>query len=199
MRPLIWTNRADGALAGILIAWLLATELGTSRIATRQAAADDSERVVDTSTSRLCDAALGLALVGGVAASRRHPRSAFVHQRAAFVAGSAAVLASGALSTVARRHLGRFHRDALTVHADHVLVESGPYSSVRHPLYTATIGAVAGIGLLLGSRVSLGLAALPASALVKRIGVEEAMLTEALGEVYVAYSSRTARLIPGIW
>ena len=199
MRPLIWTNKADLVTCGALIGFLLSIELGTSRTATRAAADRRSEKIVDTSTSRLCDTASAIALAGGLLVSIGHPATAFTHQRAAFVAGSVVSGASGVLSKSARRHLGRFHRDALTIHEKHVLVESGPYRHVRHPLYTATIGAFAGIGLLFGNRLSVALAALPATALVWRITVEEAMLTEALGAAYTDYQKRTARLVPRLW
>ena len=103
------------------------------------------------------------------------------------------------LSASARRHLGRFHRDALTVHADHQLVETGPYRRVRHPLYTATIGVFVGIGAVLGNWISLALAGLPTLALIRRIHVEEDMLVKALGPDYLRYQERTARLVPGVW
>jgi protein-S-isoprenylcysteine O-methyltransferase Ste14 len=54
----------------------------------------------------------------------------------------AAVTAVGLLFSVwARRHLGRNWSQVVTVKQDHELITSGPYSLVRHPIYT---------GLLLG-------------------------------------------------
>ena len=88
---------------------------------------------------------------------------------------------------------------ALTVHADHELVETGPYQRVRHPLYTATIGVFVGIGAVLGNWISLALAGLPTLALVHRIHVEEDMLVKAIGTDYLRYRERTARLVPGVW
>lgn len=139
-----------------------------------------------------------VALVGGVASSVTG-RSTVRHRRTSLVTGIAAIIGAGALSTVARRHLGRFHRNALTVHGDHELVDTGPYLLIRHPLYTATIGAFVGIGAVLGTRISLALAALPAAAIIHRIQVEETMLTNALGDVYAQYRTSTNRLIPGVW
>lgn len=106
---------------------------------------------------------------------------------------------SGLLSVAARRHLGRFHRDSLTIHPDHELVDSGPYRRIRHPLYAATIGVSIGLGAVLGNRVSLALAVVPTWAIVRRIRIEEEMLVRALGPDYVSYRRRTARLVPNVW
>ena len=106
---------------------------------------------------------------------------------------------SGLLSVSARQHLGRFHRNALTIHSDHSLVESGPYQRVRHPLYAATIGVFVGIGAVLGNWFSVALAGLPTLALIRRIHIEEDMLVKALGPDYLRYQERTARLVPGMW
>ncbi len=187
--------------AGCVVVWLVSIELGTSRRSSWEAAASNvaTERVVDTSTSSLFDAAAVAAIAGGLAASLVRPEASIRSSRAAYVGGLLLLGGSGVLSVFARRHLGRFHRDSLTVHEDHELVDTGPYRRVRHPLYAATIGVFLGLGAVLGNWISVGLAALPTAALVRRIGVEEDMLSEALGPRYLRYRQRTARLIPGIW
>ena len=195
---MIWSDRRAGLAAACTVGWLVAIEATTSRTASRHAADAPDEQVIDTATGSIFDACAAIALVGGVASSVTG-RSTIRHRRATLVAGVAALLGAGALSTVARRHLGRFHRDALTVHGDHELVDTGPYARVRHPLYTSTIGAFVGIGAVLGTRISLAAAALPAAAIIHRIQVEEAMLIDALGDDYERYRTRTNRLIPSIW
>ena len=116
-----------------------------------------------------------------------------------FGLGLALLAGGGAVSGWARHHLGRFHRDDLTVHDDHTLVDTGPYASVRHPLYSATISVLVGTGAVLGNLVSIATAGLPTAALVRRIAVEESMLERHLGADFVAYQARTKRLVPGIW
>lgn len=183
----------------------MSIELGTSRSASRSAAdtsnahGPTNERVVDTTTGKVFDAAAAVALVGGLAASGAIPDASLRHRRFSFFAGIFALLGSCFLSATARRHLGRFHRDSLTVHADHELVDTGSYQRVRHPLYTATIGVVVGIGAVLGNKISLALAVLPTLALLRRIQVEEEMLADALGPSYLEYCRRTERWIPGVW
>ena len=183
------------------LSWLFSIELGTSRRRSRAAAekATSDELVVDTTTSRWFELAAAAAIVGAVTTSLRCRRGVVGHQRVAVGAGLALLAASGGLSASARRHLGRFHRDSLTVHADHDLVDTGPYRRIRHPLYAATIGVFLGFGAVLGHWLSIAFAVFPISALVHRIDVEEDMLSEALGRNYDAYRNRTSRLIPGVW
>ena len=138
-------------------------------------------------------------LVAGVLASRRLPAGSLRARRSVFTLGVTLLIGAGALSSWARRHLGRFHRDDLTVHDDHSLVDTGPYESVRHPLYLATTSALVGIGAVLGNWVSIATAGLPTAALVRRIAVEESMLERHLGPDYESYRARTKRLVPGIW
>jgi protein-S-isoprenylcysteine O-methyltransferase Ste14 len=201
MRPMFWVNRRVRCGAIVILAWHLSIELGTSRARSRVAAGADraDEQVIDTATSRWFELAATTALVGATSASLSCRRGVIRHQRTAVVAGLVLLVGSGALSTAARRHLGRFHRDSLTVHGDHELVDSGPYRIVRHPLYVATIGVFVGLGATLGHWLSVAFAMLPAGALIHRIRVEEAMLGEALGESYDAYRRRTRRLVPGVW
>ncbi len=200
MRPLIWTDRRVAAAAVVLVGWLISIELGTSRRASRQAACDETsgEQVVDTTTGRLFDFAATTAVGVSVASSLTSTRPIRA-RRTLTAAGMVLLAGSGLLSRAARDHLGRFHRNSLTVQPDHELVDTGPYRSIRHPLYTATIGMFGGIGLLLGTRTSLTFAALPTAALIHRINVEEAMLNRALGDSYDNYTKRSSRLFPKIW
>jgi protein-S-isoprenylcysteine O-methyltransferase Ste14 len=198
---MVWVDRRVQGGALVALAWHLSIELGTSRRQSRAAAnaRDVDERVVDTATSRWFEVAAATALIGATAASLTCRRGVIRHQRSSVAAGLALLAASGALSTSARRHLGRFHRDSLTVHEDHQLVDTGPYRRVRHPLYTATIGVFVGLGATLGHWLSVAFAVLPTGALIHRIRVEEAMLDDALGASYVTYRRRTSRLVPGLW
>ncbi len=80
-----------------------------------------------------------------------------------------------------------------------VVVDSGPYGIVRHPMY-------AGLGLLfiataalLGSYVGLGIAWLLVAMLAVRCVFEEGTLVRGL-EGYAEYRTRVRyRIIPGIW
>ena len=80
-----------------------------------------------------------------------------------------------------------------------VVVNSGPYSVVRHPGYTGGIVYLALNGLALGSWWA-GLAAVPMLILtIRRTTLEDAMLQSGLAG-YSDYSMRVRyRLLPGIW
>ena len=85
----------------------------------------------------------------------------------------------------------------MALRAEHALVTSGPYGSVRHPLYcsVALIAAFAllGPGLL---AVSAVFALFTAYAVAVRVPAEEALLAARFGSAWRAYAARTGALIP---
>jgi protein-S-isoprenylcysteine O-methyltransferase len=96
--------------------------------------------------------------------------------------------------------LGRFFTVDVSVQHDHELVETGFYRHVRHPSYSGLLLAFVGLGVFFGNWLSLGVLALPITlAVLRRIRIEERALREALGAPYEEYSSRTKRLIPGVF
>ena len=86
------------------------------------------------------------------------------------------------------------------VSADKKLVSHGPYRSMRHPLYTALIVCMVGLSCYLASWVGLlfTLLLIIPSILI-RIKLEEAMLTEALGETYDEWKRQRWILMPWIY
>jgi protein-S-isoprenylcysteine O-methyltransferase Ste14 len=96
--------------------------------------------------------------------------------------------------------LDRFFTFVVAISSDHRVVQHGPYRALRHPGYAGALLALAGAGIAVGNWLSLLLMIVgPALALSVRISVEETTLATALGAEYLAYASRTARLIPRIW
>jgi len=97
-------------------------------------------------------------------------------------------------------HLGRYFTVDVAVAADQRIVDTGPYRLVRHPSYTGLLLLAVGVGLCFGNIASFLVIAVPMIALMlKRMKVEEEVLTEALGNTYREYMARTQRLIPGIY
>ena len=96
--------------------------------------------------------------------------------------------------------LGRSFRTTVEIDVDQPVVERGPYHWVRHPSYTGVLLVAAGYGLAMGNWLSLLITVtVPAVAMLRRIGVEEAALTETLGRPYEIYRTHTKRLVPGLW
>lgn len=80
-----------------------------------------------------------------------------------------------------------------------VLVDSGPYAVVRHPMYLGMVLLFAGMGLWLGSLASLPLAVLLIAAFALRIRAEEKTLVATLPGYESFQNRRRYRLIPFIW
>lgn len=96
--------------------------------------------------------------------------------------------------------LGPAFRTTVEVDAGQAVVDRGPYRWVRHPSYTGMLLISIGAGLTFGNWLSLAiLVLLPLAAMLRRIAVEEATLTEVMGEPYLTYQERTRRLVPGLW
>jgi protein-S-isoprenylcysteine O-methyltransferase Ste14 len=117
------------------------------------------------------------------------------------VALGAAVFASGlALRGWAVRELGRFFKFTVVVQADHKVVDTGPYRLVRHPSYTGLLTIELGLGIMLGTWLSIPACLLPPLiAFAVRLVTEERVLARELGAPYREYMARTHRLIPGVW
>ena len=97
-------------------------------------------------------------------------------------------------------HLGRFFTVDVMIAADHRVIDSGPYRLIRHPSYTGILLIVAGVALCFGNLASALVLIVPNVALlIQRMRIEEAALSQGLGEPYRTYMSRTKRLIPGIY
>jgi protein-S-isoprenylcysteine O-methyltransferase Ste14 len=81
----------------------------------------------------------------------------------------------------------------------HVVVDSGPYAWVRHPMYSGAIVFFVGAALLLGSWWGVAMSLLFVVLFAIRAGIEERTLTAGLPD-YADYAARVRyRLLPGIW
>lgn len=128
------------------------------------------------------------------------PSGGFVLAKPLYLLALALYCAGLALRWYAIIHLGRFFTVDVAIAEGHRVIDTGPYRFVRHPSYAGALLAFAGLGLLTGNAFSLALFLVPiAGAYLYRIRIEEAALRQGIGEAYVAYSARTARLVPGVF
>ena len=109
------------------------------------------------------------------------------------------IIAAGlGFSVWARRHLGRNWSSQVVVKEDHALVRTGPYSRIRHPIYTGILLAFLGTAIMIGEiRALLAFVLLVISFSIKS-QAEEARMRETFPE-YEQYRRETAALIPYIF
>ncbi len=133
----------------------------------------------------------GRDLPWGALATPLWPRSPI-----AYGAGLALLLAGLALAVWARVYLGGNWSGSVTVKEAHELVRTGPYASVRHPIYTGLIAAVLGTALASGTvRAALGFLII-AAALLRKLRAEEGFMRETFPGEYERYCAAVPALIP---
>lgn len=118
------------------------------------------------------------------------------------VAWSGLFIMAGAIAVRvwAARTLGASYTRTLRTNAGQRLVQAGPYRLVRHPGYAADIALWFGAGLATSNIFIVMVVLLVVSAGYRaRVIAEEAMMLEAFGDDYRAYSRRTWRLIPLVY
>lgn len=120
---------------------------------------------------------------------------AAVHAAALAAVGTAIFLAGIGLAVWARIYLGRNWGMPMTEKDEPELVTSGPYSLVRHPIYSGILLATVGTALAtnvywLLTSVALGAYFLYAAK------VEEALMERTFPAAYPSYRARTKMLIP---
>lgn len=82
---------------------------------------------------------------------------------------------------------------------DRTVVQEGPYSMCRHPLYLFSTIATAGLGLMLGSVVLAAVLAGGAFIILSRTAAgEEVVLRGLYGSAYDDYAAQTPRILPAI-
>jgi len=92
-----------------------------------------------------------------------------------------------------------FASKGLMVHKNHIVIDTGPYSLIRHPMYVAFLIMSFSIPLALGSLIGIIPVVLIPFIIARRIRKEEEMLHSEL-EGYNKYTKRVKyRLIPKIW
>lgn len=111
----------------------------------------------------------------------------------------ALVTACGLLFSVwGRVHLGTNWSQAVTVKEGHELITSGPYSVVRHPIYTGLLTGFLGTAIARGEWRGLVAVLLVFAVLWWKLEQEERWMRDEFGDSYAAYSRRVAALVPFI-
>lgn len=112
--------------------------------------------------------------------------------------GAAFVFSGLAFAVWARRHIGTNWSGTVTVKENHVLVRTGPYGLVRHPIYTGLLLAILGSGVARGELRGVWALALCTISFLIKLRLEERWMRQAFGEEYARYSAAVPALVP-LW
>ncbi|HEX9709084.1 MAG TPA: isoprenylcysteine carboxylmethyltransferase family protein [Candidatus Thermoplasmatota archaeon] len=116
---------------------------------------------------------------------------------ATLYAGTALFAAGAATTGWAARSLGRHLTTAIEVRAGDELVTRGPYSRVRHPVYTGIFAMTGGLALALFDPFAFGVFLMAIAIGNHRATKEEELLARDTthGQAYEAYRRRTGRFL----
>ena len=119
--------------------------------------------------------------------------------------GPAAVYTGFALTSIglgfalwARFAIGRNWGGLITVQEGHKIVRSGPYSIVRHPIYSGFMLATLGTAIVFGTVGGLVSTALVVLSWGYKSRLEERYMIQQFGTEYKDYRRDVKELIPGI-
>ena len=110
--------------------------------------------------------------------------------------GVAIVLVNIPLLGWIHRTLDRQYSPCLQIKESHSMIIEGPYSRVRHPMYTVLTSFSFGIALLTANFLVIGFAVLLIPPFLFVVKKEERMLMETFGDEYSEYMERTGRFFP---
>ncbi|WP_245372584.1 protein-S-isoprenylcysteine O-methyltransferase [Rhizobium leguminosarum] len=160
-----------------------------------------SNRRTGSEAVGLAAALVGLAIVPGFYVATGIPEAAdYTAHLWAVVIGT--ILFCAAMWVFRRTHkqLGRNWSITLEIRQRHELICAGPYSLVRHPMYTSFLLMGLSQAFLLSNWVA-GMAGLIGFAVLffLRVDKEERMMLEVFGPQYHAYMAKTKRIIPYLY
>lgn len=103
----------------------------------------------------------------------------------------------GILAWTAVKHLGRQFRVRAGLYVDHQLVRTGPYSVVRHPIYSSVLAMLLGTALLFTTWPwALAALALFVVGTEIRVRVEDNLLASRFGKEFEAYQRAVPAYLP---
>jgi protein-S-isoprenylcysteine O-methyltransferase Ste14 len=114
--------------------------------------------------------------------------------------GLSLIIAGLALRWTAIFTLRQFFTVDVAIQTNHTVVNTGLYKHIRHPSYTGSLLSFLGLGMAFSNWLSVLVIFVPVTAaFIHRINIEEAALTQYLGDAYIQYSASTKRLVPKVY
>jgi len=100
------------------------------------------------------------------------------------------------LALWARYHLAEYWSARVTIKEDHQLIRTGPYTHLRHPIYSGLVLAAIGSAVVIDEwRCVLGICLVLTGYWVKA-RKEEVMLSQEFGDVFREHQKHTGFLVP---
>lgn len=96
----------------------------------------------------------------------------------------------------ARWHLGENWSGTVTLKADHELIRTGPYRSIRHPIYTGMLLAMIGTALAVGELRGILAFLITLASFYQKARREERFLHQEFGEKFAAHLKHTGMFLP---
>jgi protein-S-isoprenylcysteine O-methyltransferase Ste14 len=113
-----------------------------------------------------------------------------------FVLGAALTWAGVAFAIWARHHIGRYWSASVALKAGHELIRSGPYSKIRHPIYTGILLSTAGTALAIGRYRGIVAFAILLVGFIAKSKKEEALLAGQFGPAFEQHRRHTGFFLP---
>jgi protein-S-isoprenylcysteine O-methyltransferase Ste14 len=110
--------------------------------------------------------------------------------------GVAFTAAGVAIAIWARWHLGNNWSGVVTLKEGHVLIRSGPYRTIRHPIYTGILLAFLGTAVGLGEVRGLLAVAIVWLSFYTKARREESFLTQEFGDRFAEHRRHTGMFLP---
>ena len=112
--------------------------------------------------------------------------------------GAVLILTSLALHIWSRSHLQHFYAERVEVQPEHKVINSGPYSLMRHPVITSFFGISTGLFFINPALTTLAALLYTIWDFGRAARQEEELLTQTLAG-YADYARRTPRFLPRVW
>lgn len=110
--------------------------------------------------------------------------------------GAALTCADMAFAIWARYHIGEYWSRTVALKVDHELIRTGPYSRIRHPIYTGILFGLAGTALAIGTCGALLALVLFLADITWKSKREEALLAREFGPAFDDHRRRTGFYFP---
>jgi protein-S-isoprenylcysteine O-methyltransferase Ste14 len=113
-----------------------------------------------------------------------------------FALGTALAWSGIAFAIWARYHIAQFWSASVALRAGHQLIRSGPYTYIRHPIYTGILTAVLGTALVVGRYRALVAFVAMLGGFIWKSKREERLLASQFGPAFEEHRRRTGFFLP---